>query len=851
MNNITRNITRNTSKNAINITKIFKEISDGNGYNSIKQLLIANTVNNNNNNANHNHNNANYNFNLNHNHNPNLNNNLNPNLNHNLNHNSSFNPSVMDTLKNQFVGGMNLLMQAGKVGREPNIINLLLNDKTFNFDIDAENSNQNTALIIASKENNTEFALKLIQNNADVLVKNNEEKDALYYSAKNNNVVLFNKLFNIIKNSKDYYISYDFITLIINNKNLNKEIYIPLIDRILLDSPFYTDEIVFNLIKNDSTDIALYVLNKLKTENNIVFKDVITRIDENGNSPLFDAVKNKNYSLIKIILEGNEEEGMLQDYSNILEYVAQKDDTNLMETLLKHIKIKKEDDILKYAINNKNPKMFNLLITNGAEPKESDNLDFKVSSKENADTILLYNIKSKNNTIAKKLIDLGAKIDARDSDGFDALGVGLALKNQEIVNTIAEKLDGENFYLDYYDENPNSKLMKFFAKIIYDKNETIIDLMDRDTIAFNMPNLISILVNDFFLNFKGTPQELKNIIEPFEPIFGNAFYFALISHKKFSEEKRLLLIKEFFPCLEIETIFDKICVLKTAFALTRYSKNNKLKYYNLINNLLNMANNDFRNTENFYVKTCYEELLEETIYTDNHYIANLLIAKYNIMPPKEYLEGFLLFFMDNDCVDSFLALMNHYNVSPDYELKIAKLGFSGEEPCNLLDYAIFSDKPNFVEALLNMGANVNYTSEHIVSKPIMFFNGKKINEEARNQILDNLIQHGATIDDIENCFIIELFNVLLNFASEEKIDKLIQNFDRFKEKVSIAVKDQPRKIAKFTDEQKKRFRCYLSTKNIENYVKSREQKKQEDNYFRNLISNKSNNNYKDQSIDLQ
>lgn len=60
------------------------------------------------------------------------------------------------------------------------------------IEVDAQNKNGETALVLACKANNTKMAKFLIYSKADVNIKDKDDLDALYYATQNNN-------YNIVK----------------------------------------------------------------------------------------------------------------------------------------------------------------------------------------------------------------------------------------------------------------------------------------------------------------------------------------------------------------------------------------------------------------------------------------------------------------------------------------------------------------------------------------------------------------------------------------------------------------------------------------------------------------------------
>lgn len=188
---------------------------------------------------------------------------------------------------NQYIGGLNILMQAAKIGSELDIITLLKNK----IDIDAQNKNGNTALIIAARENKTEFAIKLIEKNADIMLRNNNGEDALYYAIKNKNKELCAKL--IKENDHDYN---NLIKLILKD-NLDNDIFDILLKQYNTNFNNNTNELLQNTaIKNNKNKH----FNKLNSNiEDIQFKD------EYGNTPLIYCIKNNYLDVAKLLIENN------------------------------------------------------------------------------------------------------------------------------------------------------------------------------------------------------------------------------------------------------------------------------------------------------------------------------------------------------------------------------------------------------------------------------------------------------------------------------------------------------------------------------------------------------------------
>ena len=81
------------------------------------------------------------------------------------------------------------------------IVDYLINK--LNFNVDEINLNNETSLMIAAKENNIETVKCLLNNNANVTLKNNDQKTALDLARDNGNFEIVELLENInISNSK-------------------------------------------------------------------------------------------------------------------------------------------------------------------------------------------------------------------------------------------------------------------------------------------------------------------------------------------------------------------------------------------------------------------------------------------------------------------------------------------------------------------------------------------------------------------------------------------------------------------------------------------------------------------------
>lgn len=81
------------------------------------------------------------------------------------------------------------------------IVDYLINK--LNFNVDEINLNNETSLMIAAKENNIETVKCLLNNNANVTLKNNDQKTALDFARDNGNFEIVELLENInISNSK-------------------------------------------------------------------------------------------------------------------------------------------------------------------------------------------------------------------------------------------------------------------------------------------------------------------------------------------------------------------------------------------------------------------------------------------------------------------------------------------------------------------------------------------------------------------------------------------------------------------------------------------------------------------------
>ena len=105
-----------------------------------------------------------------------------------------------ELLRKESIGSGNYLHRAVYFNNDK-IVDYLINK--LNFNVDEINLNNETSLMIASKENNIETVKCLLNNNANVTLKNNDQKTALDLARDNGNFEIVELLENInISNSK-------------------------------------------------------------------------------------------------------------------------------------------------------------------------------------------------------------------------------------------------------------------------------------------------------------------------------------------------------------------------------------------------------------------------------------------------------------------------------------------------------------------------------------------------------------------------------------------------------------------------------------------------------------------------
>lgn len=103
-------------------------------------------------------------------------------------------------LRKESIGSGNYLHRAVYFNNDK-IVDYLINK--LNFNVDEINLNNETSLMIAAKENNIETVKCLLNNNANVTLKNNDQKTALDLARDNGNFEIVELLENInIQNSK-------------------------------------------------------------------------------------------------------------------------------------------------------------------------------------------------------------------------------------------------------------------------------------------------------------------------------------------------------------------------------------------------------------------------------------------------------------------------------------------------------------------------------------------------------------------------------------------------------------------------------------------------------------------------
>lgn len=103
-------------------------------------------------------------------------------------------------LRKESIGSGNYLHRAVYFNNDK-IVDYLINK--LNFNVDEINLNNETSLMIAAKENNIETVKCLLNNNANVTLKNNDQKTALDLARDNGNFEIVELLENInISNSK-------------------------------------------------------------------------------------------------------------------------------------------------------------------------------------------------------------------------------------------------------------------------------------------------------------------------------------------------------------------------------------------------------------------------------------------------------------------------------------------------------------------------------------------------------------------------------------------------------------------------------------------------------------------------
>lgn len=105
-----------------------------------------------------------------------------------------------ELLRKESIGSGNYLHRAVYFNNDK-IVDYLINK--LNFNVDEINLNNETSLMIAAKENNIETVKCLLNNNANVTLKNNDQKTALDLARDNGNFEIVELLENInISNSK-------------------------------------------------------------------------------------------------------------------------------------------------------------------------------------------------------------------------------------------------------------------------------------------------------------------------------------------------------------------------------------------------------------------------------------------------------------------------------------------------------------------------------------------------------------------------------------------------------------------------------------------------------------------------
>ena len=105
-----------------------------------------------------------------------------------------------ELLRKESIGSGNYLHRAAYFNNDK-IVDYLINK--LNFNVDEINLNNETSLMIAAKENNIETVKCLLNNNANVTLKNNDQKTALDLARDNGNFEIVELLENInISNSK-------------------------------------------------------------------------------------------------------------------------------------------------------------------------------------------------------------------------------------------------------------------------------------------------------------------------------------------------------------------------------------------------------------------------------------------------------------------------------------------------------------------------------------------------------------------------------------------------------------------------------------------------------------------------
>lgn len=105
-----------------------------------------------------------------------------------------------ELLRKESIGSGNYLHRAVYFNNDK-IVDYLINK--LNFNVDEINLNNETSLMIAAKENNIETVKCILNNNANVTLKNNDQKTALDFARDNGNFEIVELLENInISNSK-------------------------------------------------------------------------------------------------------------------------------------------------------------------------------------------------------------------------------------------------------------------------------------------------------------------------------------------------------------------------------------------------------------------------------------------------------------------------------------------------------------------------------------------------------------------------------------------------------------------------------------------------------------------------